>query len=662
MALLLAACAAGTIIHNDTGCTASPSHTNLTAASIAACCTTCSTNATCASWTFFPAGHHLGRRDVGTCLVSADPQTVKTAATIGLTCGCRYAGCTPAPVQCDPIPRPRKPVLQPLPPGQTFRPHFVTLLIDDLGRDDTSLYGNAGITFTPNIQALADDGILLDRHHTYIWCSPTRRAFLSGRYPTHITGTQAPQCSNYLPLQFTILSEKLAAADYESGFIGKGHLGVHTVDHLPANRGFSSHVGYLGGGESYKWGGTYGASGDPAKVKFHDMWSNDRPADDLVDTIDYSTTFYSALAVDRIQARNVSRPFWLHVAYQAVHGGTWREEVPGTDAIPANSSGGLYPHFQAGNYGSVTHALDDGVGNITAELKRQGMWEQTLMLFTSDNGGDCGLPDQPGVGGQPGSASNYPLLGRKCTAFEGGTRVAAFLVGGMVPVSRRGTVSDQLMYITDWYPTFCNLAGVDPSDAWVDPSTQAVHDIDGVDVWPALSSGADGISAPVREWLPTSERSLLWNDGAGHMWKLITSGRWETTGSFDYSDEYQANRFHKNGSQYMDPFNACLPNTTGTTLRGTVGVPASCSVCSNSTPCVFDVLADPLETTNVASANASLVALLAAKLAVFNNPYIPSVLTPANLACYNCTLSDSKGIGKWGSFWGPCCIAKTPSP
>ena len=67
---------------------------------------------------------------------------------------------------------------------------------------------------------LRKEGILLDRHHTYLWCSPTRRAFLTGRYPVHVTGTQAPTCSNWTPLQFTILSEKLAAVDYEAHFIG----------------------------------------------------------------------------------------------------------------------------------------------------------------------------------------------------------------------------------------------------------------------------------------------------------------------------------------------------------------------------------------------------------------------------------------------------------
>jgi hypothetical protein len=77
------------------------------------------------------------------------------------------------------------------------------------------LRGRADIDFTPQLQQLQEEGVRLDRHHTYLWCSPTRRSFLSGRYPgTSITGTQAPQCSNFLPLQFQILPEKLAAAGY----------------------------------------------------------------------------------------------------------------------------------------------------------------------------------------------------------------------------------------------------------------------------------------------------------------------------------------------------------------------------------------------------------------------------------------------------------------
>ena len=105
---------------------------------------------------------------------------------------------------------------------------------DDLGFADASIRADVqsfshcpGVgCVTPHLQSLRKEGILLDRHHTYLWCSPTRRAFLTGRFPVHVTGTQAPTCSNLTPLQFTILSEKLAAVDYEAHFIGKGTLAL----------------------------------------------------------------------------------------------------------------------------------------------------------------------------------------------------------------------------------------------------------------------------------------------------------------------------------------------------------------------------------------------------------------------------------------------------
>jgi hypothetical protein len=92
----------------------------------------------------------------------------------------------------------------------------------------------------------------------------------------------------------TILSEKLAAAEYESWFIGKGHLGYQTTDHLPINRGFASHLGYLAGGEQYSWGDPYsGGGGANASNKHHDMWLDHGPAVKLVPEICYSTNFYA---------------------------------------------------------------------------------------------------------------------------------------------------------------------------------------------------------------------------------------------------------------------------------------------------------------------------------------------------------------------------------
>ena len=103
------------------------------------------------------------------------------------------------------------------------------------------------------------------------------------------------------------------------------------------------------------------------------------------------------------------------------------------------------------------------VRNITSALKDSGLWDNTLLLIFADNGGD-----NPG-----GLASNYPLLGRKCLAWEGGTRVFAAASGGLIPPALRGTSNAQLMHIADWYATFSTLAGVDPADDWKDENGTA---------------------------------------------------------------------------------------------------------------------------------------------------------------------------------------------
>ena len=157
----------------------------------------------------------------------------------------------------------------------------------------------------------------------YMWCSPTRRSFITGRFLTSITGEQAGTHTNLTPLQFSILPEKLKAANFESrkivmlsrfvavrlanpksitisDFLGKGHMGWQTTDHLLVNRGFESHMGYLGGSESYKWG-RMDQSLDPNPLSGkHDMWHDHGPGTDIAPLIGYSTSFC---------ARNSLSPF-----------------------------------------------------------------------------------------------------------------------------------------------------------------------------------------------------------------------------------------------------------------------------------------------------------------------------------------------------------------
>merc|ERR1719158_506930 len=148
-------------------------------------------------------------------------------------------------------------------------------MADDLGWYDTAIYNP--VSTTPKLKGLMDEGMRLDRHYVFRYCSPTRRSFLSGRFPNQITTVQPNICGNFLPLEFDILPQKLAHAGYVSHFIGKGHLGYETMDHLPVNRGFKSHVGYLGGAEKY----TYGSGSKDAHKGKHDMWHNLLPGTDV---------------------------------------------------------------------------------------------------------------------------------------------------------------------------------------------------------------------------------------------------------------------------------------------------------------------------------------------------------------------------------------------
>lgn len=209
-----------------------------------ACCTICTQGESgpghpkCSAWTYLPYSYHAN----GVCIMSAVPdcQAVDSPTGTGAVGACdpSHPKCTPprvpGPPTCKPVHRPSKSALSPLPTGVATPPHIVTLLVDDLGFDDLRSHDHrpGSASFSPTIATLLEEGVLLNRHHTYMWCSPTRRSFITGRYLVHITGEQAATDTNLTPLQFTILSEKLAAANYENHFLGKGHMGWQTTDHL----------------------------------------------------------------------------------------------------------------------------------------------------------------------------------------------------------------------------------------------------------------------------------------------------------------------------------------------------------------------------------------------------------------------------------------------
>ena len=354
-------------------------------------------------------------------------------------------------------------------------------------------------------------------------------------------------CSDFMPLNTTILSEKLQQADYRSHFIGKGHLGYQTMDHLPVNRGFDSHVGFLSGSESYHWGG---GSETPTAGR-HDFWSGLQPGTSIVPTLDYATNYYSKVAVDIIEGHNKSSSFFMYFAVQNVHS---------PYELPLAFETHDYPKMWDHTYANMLAVLDMATKNLTDALHRTGQWEDTLILWSADNGGI-------------GRGNNHPLRGHKHDPWEGGTRATAFLTGGFLPAELRGKSSgSKLVHISDWYPTFCNLAGVDPHDRATLMGEK--HDIDGVDIWPLLT----GLNTTQpRALTPTSEVGLI-EASAEHFWKIITLAG-------------QSNYYYANQTAVPADKDECLagaqhdPPEPGRTDALVTG----CPVCNQTNPCLFDV-------------------------------------------------------------------------
>jgi hexosaminidase len=267
-------------------------------------------------------------------------------------------------------------------------------------------------------------------------------------------------------------------------------------------------------------------------------------------------------------------------------------------------------------------------------------------------------------------SSNFPLLGRKSSPFEGGTRVAALLAGGLIPAALRSTDSFLLIHISDFYVTFATLAGVDPTDPYTDTNGM-VHDVDGIDVWGALMARRTSVNTVTRQrWLPTTDSSLIFDDDSDpqqrRMWKYYGG-----EGSNDNGHgANRNNRFYKNGTNYEDPFNECIPDGKGGTVGPIVHTglpreeakPTSCAVCTAESPCLFEVIGDPMETTNLAKGsqvNASiqqLIKRMEAKLATYS-VYMPGDMSAPQLACYRC-LNSSEWNAHWQGWAGPCCLRK----
>lgn len=320
------------------------------------------------------------------------------------------------------------------------RPNIVLILADDMGYGDIGAFGNASVQ-TPHIDRIASEGVSLTQHYAGApVCAPSRAALLTGRYP-HRTGAidtlEGRGLDRLSPREIT-LADVLKSAGYATGLIGKWHLGALDPRYHPNARGFDEFAGFRGGWSDY-W-----------------QWRLDRNGTIHKADGRYLTDVFTEEAVSFIE-RHRTEPFFLHVTYNAPH---FPLQVPDEDADPFRAMG----EFTEGVcriYG-MNRRMDAGVGRILDALDRHALSENTIVLFTSDNG-----PQFGGEGDMCMTRHNGSFNGCKCLVYEGGIRVPAVL---RWPARLdAGRQMSDMIHFTDWLPTLCAACGADvPSDLALD--------------------------------------------------------------------------------------------------------------------------------------------------------------------------------------------------
>lgn len=366
--------------------------------------------------------------------------------------------------------------------AQTRPPNIVVFVADDMGYADIGVHGAQDIP-TPNIDALAASGVrFTDGYVTGPYCGPTRAGLLTGRYPQRFghefnIGMGPAHAEVGLPLSERTMADHLKAAGYRTALFGKWHLG-HAPRFFPMARGFDEFFGFLAGGHSYL------GVGQPTNPIYD---GNERAT-----SITYLTDTLAGRAVEFI-TRNSARPFFLYLAFNAVH-----TPMQATDKYLARFP--QIPNEQRRTYAAMLSAMDDGIGRTLATLRLQGLEENTLIFLFSDNGG-------PSTQGMPNGSSNGSLRGEKGTTWEGGIRVP-FIISwkGRIPAAN---VDPRPVIQLDVLPTALAAAGI---------TAQPEAQLDGVNLLPYLTGNLSDAPHKALYWRTGGLMAIRKGD-----WKLVKS-------------------------------------------------------------------------------------------------------------------------------------------
>ncbi|XP_060530533.1 arylsulfatase I-like isoform X2 [Cylas formicarius] len=494
------------------------------------------------------------------------------------------------------------------------QPNIIFIFADDLGWNDVGFHGSNEIP-TPNIDALAYSGVILNNYYVNSLCSPSRSALMTGKYPIN-TGMQhlvlLPAEPRGLNLSEKLLPQYLKELGYVNHMVGKWHLGYWKKEYTPLHRGFDSHLGYYNWGHHY-----YSHTLNPSPSWGYDMRRNMSVAFDL--NGQYSTSAFTDESVKIINNHDTSKPLFLYLAHAAVHSATAYDPLPAPDNLVAsfaNLTDDRISNYRRQKFAAMLTLLDASVGEVLQALANKKMLENSIIIFSTDNGG---APE----GFDANEASNWPLKGVKNSLWEGGVRGAAAIFSPLIKGKSR--VSYHMMHLTDWLPTLVDAAGGNSSQ---------LSQLDGISMWNTLTNNVDSGRSEILLNINqiTGEAGLRVGD-----YKIIT-GRsndiiWDGWfGPSGRNGTYDLNLIETSAAyQALKSVKMAVALEEITTIRANATV--SCSnlnktSCQQSDVCLYNIKTDPCEFLNLADTDADILESMVTRLQEYNATSLP----PQNVA------------------------------
>ncbi len=357
------------------------------------------------------------------------------------------------------------------------RPNIIYIMADDLGYADLSCYGRKDYQ-TPNLDKLCSQGMkFMNAYAAAPVCSPTRVAFMTGRYPARLkAGLYEPITPKDslvgLSREHPSIASLLKKAGYETYLVGKWHLGS-AAEYSPVQNGFDYFYGFRGPAVDYI-------------SHSNDLYENER----LIEKEGYATNLLAEKAVEIISKQH-SKPFFLTVMFNAPH---WPWQVPGDKPYPEPDE--RMDNWKAGGspdiFANMMRNLDSAVGSIVKAIDDLQLQNNTIIIFTSDNGGER-------------FSDNGIYKGRKMTLWEGGIREPAFV--RWTGKIKENLVTNQVATTMDWTATILSVAGAKANSKFL---------LDGIDMMPVLTEKKKEV-----------DRTLYWRIFQRIQHKAIRDGKWK---------------------------------------------------------------------------------------------------------------------------------------